>query len=111
MDKYEVAQILREIGLLIQLIDAEPLKGLAYRKAANTVEAIPDLKKSIDTHSLQSFPGIGEKISGLIVDMVQDNNLRYYHDLKQKIPEALFELLQIPGLGVRRVRVLFEKYQ
>src|SRR5690606_1550634 len=35
--------------------------------------------------------------------------LAYYDDLKGSFPPGLFELLQIPGLGPKKVKALFDK--
>ena len=40
MDQYEIAQILREIGIFIELQDEKPLKGLSYRRAAFSIEHV-----------------------------------------------------------------------
>lgn len=109
MDKYEVAQILREIGTLIELTDANPKKGISYRKAARTIESIPNLSQSVEAQTLESFPGIGKSISKLVTTLVQKGYLPYYNHLKNSVPASLLDLCQVPGLGSNKVRILYEQ--
>ncbi|MBA2727560.1 MAG: PHP domain-containing protein, partial [Parachlamydiaceae bacterium] len=108
MDKFEVAQILREIGMLVELTDINPKKGLAYRKAASTIESIPNLEKAVENETLITYPGIGKSISQMVATLVKMGTLPYYKQLKKSIPESLFELAHIPGLNLAKIRSLFE---
>ena len=108
MDKYEIAQTLREIGFIIELIDVNPKKAIAYSRAANTIESIPDLKDVVENKSLDSLPGIGKKISEMIYTLVKQNSLPYYDHLKTLIPKDLLEFAQLPGQNIRKVRILYE---
>lgn len=110
MDKYEVAQILREIGMIIELIDANPKKGLAYRKAAHTIESLNGFSKIINENSLTTLPGIGPNIAQMVITLVQKGSLSYYEKLRNQIPNSLFQLMYIPGLTLRKLRILYEKF-
>lgn len=109
MNSYEVAQILRELGILIELTDPHPEKGFAYKRAAQTIESIKDLNAYVQKKSLEDIPGIGPKIARIISSLILQKKLPYYEELKQRIPVSLFELLNIPGLNARKVRKLYEK--
>lgn len=110
MDKYEVAQILREIGIILELTDPNPKKGLAYRRAAFVVESIQDLNIAVEQESLETYSGIGKTISEMISNLVKKGSLTYYQTLKERIPESLIILAQVPGLGLNRLRFLYENY-
>lgn len=110
MDKYAVAQILREIGLAIEFLDANPKKGIAYNRAARAIEAVDDFNKILREKSLESIPGIGSTLSRMIENLVKRGNLPYHQELIRKIPEGLFELFLIPGLGIKRIRLLYETF-
>lgn len=110
MNKYAISQILREIGILIELQDKNPLKGLAYRRAANSLETVSDLEKWIQKGNLEKLPGIGSKIAKLIVLLHRNGHLSYYENLRKKVPESIYELLNIPGISVQKVRVLWQEF-
>lgn len=107
MDKYEAAQILREMALLIELTDEKPKKSIAYRRAANSIEASENFNDLLEKNALEEISGIGKKISKMIVALIQDNQLPYYTKLKNSIPNSILELLNI-GLSVKKIRELYE---
>lgn len=109
MDQFEVAQILREIGTIIELTDDQPKKGIAYRRAAQSIESIDHFE--CDEQSLMLIPGIGKSLSRMICSLMEKGYLPYYNHLKNSIPEGFFELALMPGLGTRRIRTLYEKFQ
>lgn len=111
MDKYEIAQILREIGTILELIDPNPKKGIAYRKAAHTIESMGDLPQIVEEKALETFPGIGKGISEMVTTLVQKGSLNYHTRLKEKVPQGLLELTTIPGLGLKKLRILYEEFK
>lgn len=110
MDKYAVAQILREIGMVIELTDDNPKKGIAYRRAALVVEEMEDFDQIVTDRKLELFPGIGQTISSLITTLVHKGSLPYYDELIKKIPDSIFELTLIPGLNLKKIRALYEQF-
>lgn len=109
MDKYGVAQILREMGSLIELIDENPQKSFAYRRAAHTIESLENFETEVANKTLESFPGIGQSISRMVTLLAETDHLPYYEQLKNQIPPTLLELTYIPGLGIKKLRLLYEK--
>ncbi|HBI23861.1 MAG TPA: histidinol-phosphatase, partial [Nitrospiraceae bacterium] len=70
MDKVEVARILEEIGILLELKGENPFKIKAYHNAARAIEAIEeDLKEAIDDGSLLNQKGIGKAIYEKILEL------------------------------------------
>ncbi|MBA2369517.1 MAG: PHP domain-containing protein [Candidatus Protochlamydia sp.] len=108
MNQYEAAAMLREIAALIELSDPLPQKSIAYRKAANALEAIQDINDYLQKEKLQSLPGIGPKIAEMILSLLQKEKLPYYEELKKKVPQTLLELTYIPGLTLKKIRQLYE---
>ena len=110
MDKYAIAQILREIGLVIELTDENSSKNFAYRRASKAIESERNFEKLLAEKSLESIPGIGKKIAEMIISLVKRGYLPYHQELLQRIPNTLLELLLIPGLGPKKIRALYEKF-
>src|SRR5207253_119312 len=55
---------------------------------------------------LREIPGVGEAISQKIQELIETGGLRYFERLKAEVPPTLIDLLQIPGLGPRKIQVL-----
>jgi DNA polymerase (family X) len=112
MDKKEVAQVLEEIAHLLELAGENPFKVRAYASGARAVLTFPgDLEEAVRTGELDRVKGIGKSLSGVIRELVQHGAATFHEELKSQIPPGLQELLQVPGLGPKKARVLFEKLQ
>lgn len=107
MDKYEVAQILREMAFFIELIDENPKKSIAYRRAAISIEASDDFNNLLKKNRLEEISGVGKTISRMVVSLINENQLSYYKKLKNSIPNTILELVNI-GLNTKKIRELYE---
>jgi len=110
MDKHEVAHILEDIGILLSLKNENPFKIRAYHNAARSIENLDeDLSIVVKEKRLQELPGIGVKIAKKVEKLVLTGRLPYYEKLKKSLPEGLVALLQVPGLGGKKIKLLYEK--
>lgn len=109
MDKEKVAEVLMEIGTLLELKGENPFKTRAYANAARAIEVLAEpLQKIVAENRLGEIKGIGDALQKKICELVNTGHLPYYEDLKSSFPPGLFALLQIPGLGPKKVKALFE---
>lgn len=107
MDKDRVAEILTEIGTLLELKGENPFKTRAYSNAARALETLNQpLEKLVAEGRLNEIKGIGEGIQKKVTELVSTGKLPYYEELKASIPAGLVEMLQIPGLGPKKVKAL-----
>ena len=110
MDKNKIAEILVEIGMLLELKGENPFKTRAYGNAARAIENLAEpLEKLITEDRLMEVKGIGEAISKKITELAQTGKLKYYEELKASIPPGLAEMLEISGLGPKKVKTLHDK--
>ena len=112
MDKHRVASIFTEIGLFLELKGESPFKIRAYENGARIVEMLEeDLETLVQEKRLSSIIGIGKALEQKIEELVITGQLQYYESLKSEFPATLFELFKVPGLGAKKVRVLYEKLE
>lgn len=110
MDKQQVAEILVEIGTLLELKGENPFKTRAYLNAARTIESLNDpLEQLVAEERLGEIKGIGDALQQKITELVTTGKLVYYDELKASIPAGLVELLEIPGLGPKKIQMLRQK--
>src|SRR6266480_3692613 len=110
MDKDRVAEVLNEIGTLLELKGENPFKTRAYANAARALEALTEsLDKLIAENRLGEIKGIGEALQKKITELVTTGKLAYYEELKTSIPAGLVEMLGIPGVGPKKVKALNDK--
>jgi DNA polymerase (family 10) len=110
MDKDRVAEILVEIGVLLELKGENPFKTRAYANGARTVEGLSEpLAKLVAEKRLGEIKGIGEALEQKITELVETGKLKYYDDLKASVPPGLIEMLDISGLGPKKIQALNKK--
>jgi DNA polymerase (family 10) len=110
MDKNEVAQILEQIGTLLELKGENPFKCRAYHNASRIVGALTtDINSLVQSGELKNIKGIGEGLADKISELTQTGKLKYYEDLKRSLPEGLVQMLRIQGLGPKRIKVLYDQ--
>ena len=110
MDKENVAEILSEIAVLLELKGENPFKSRAYLNAARTIESLSEpLATVIAEDRLGTIKGIGDALQQKITELVTTGKLVYFDELKASIPAGLIALLSIPGLGPKKVKALNDK--
>src|SRR5215469_4602066 len=110
MDKDQIAEILVEIGVLLDLKGENPFKSRAYANAARTLESLSEpLDKLIKEERLGEIKGIGEALQQKITALATTGKLPYYDELKASIPAGLLEVIQIPGVGPKKAKALYDK--
>ena len=105
----EVADVLEEIGRLLELKGENPFKVRAY---ANAARALGDLTEPLDAvlaeGRLREIPGIGAAIADKIVALVETGSIPLLERLRGEIPAGVLDLVAVPGLGVKRARAAYE---
>ena len=108
----EIAKIFYGIADFLKIKEVK-FKPAAYNKAAliieNLGEDIRDIYKRGGKKALEEIPGVGESMANKIEEFLKTGKVKYYEDLKKKLPVKMEELTSIEGLGPKRVKVLYQK--
>lgn len=106
----DVAELLEEIALLLELKGENAFKTRAYRNGAeaflNAEEDVMALAKEGD---LSGVKGFGKALQEKVAELVQTGSMTYYENLKGEFPEGLFELFDVSGLGPKKIKALYDK--
>jgi DNA polymerase (family 10) len=110
MQNPDIARLFDEVADLLEIKDENPFRIRAYRNAARTIrdfpESIADWVR--DAKDLTEIPGIGDDLAEKIGEFVTTGTLPLRTQLLAKLPSGLLDLLRIPGLGPKRVKLLYE---
>ena len=110
MDKDAVAEVLKEIGVLLELKGENPFKTRAYVNGARTLEGLTEpLDTLIHEERLGEVKGIGKALVEKITELFETGELEYYTNLKASIPPGLIEMLDVQGMGPKKVKALHDK--
>ena len=112
MQNAEIARLLSDVADLLEISAGNPFKVRAYRNAARTVADHPDPIAELVSggeFDLTDLPGIGGGIAKEITALVTTGTLPQRQQLVATVPPGLLELLRIPGLGPKRVKLFHEE--
>jgi DNA polymerase (family X) len=111
MQNPDIARLFDEVADLLEIKDENPFRVRAYRNAARIVRDFPrpladEVRRGGD---LTEIPGIGVDLADKIATVVATGDLPLHRQLRTKLPAGLLDLLRIPGLGPKRVKLLYGK--
>ena len=111
MIKTDIAAVLTDIATLMELKGENPFKTRAYQAGARIVESLSEdeIARRIADGTLDEVKGIGEALAQKIGELHTTGELGFYTKLKASVPAGLVELLQIPGVGPKKIRTLQAK--
>jgi len=106
----KVARIFREMADFLSLKGENPFRVRAYEKAADALEHLPGaLKELYDQGKLEGVPGLGKGMLEKIAIILDTGVLPAHEELKKEFPEGVRELLSIPDMGPKTVKLVYEK--
>jgi DNA polymerase (family X) len=105
-----VAQILDEMGTLLEVRGENPFRCRAYHNAAQALRGLTaDLSEMVADGSLAGVPGLGATMQGYVAQLVTTGHLSAYEDLRKETPPGLVALLRVPGLGPKKIKLLHDE--
>jgi DNA polymerase (family 10) len=111
MENIQIAKTFEEVADLLEIQGANPFRVRAYRNAARTIGALGTPVETMlknDRHALEELPGIGGDLADKISKMCCTGELPLLAQLTRKTPESLVAMLQIPGVGPKRAKLIYK---
>jgi len=107
----DIVDIFNEVADLLEIEGANPYRVRAYRNAARTISTLSrNVSDMVEAgEDLTEFSGIGEDLAGKIKEIVNTGDLRQLEKIEQRTPPELGDLLDVAGLGPKRVQTIYEE--
>jgi DNA polymerase (family 10) len=103
----ELARIFNEIGDMLEILGEVVFKAVAYRRVADAVERYPDdVAALFQRGEPPKLVGAGPAINAKLAELSATGRLEYHERLRTQVPDGLLEILRIPGVGPKTVRLL-----
>ena len=110
MDKKDIIDLLERIGTMLEIKGENPFKVRAYYSGARTLQTMEeDLGEVIAAGRLGDIPGIGKALTEKIENLYTTGELEFYDKLVASVPSGLMDLLEVPGLGGKKIKALHEQ--
>lgn len=108
-DNYTIADQFSLLSKLMDIHGENEFKSKSYSVAAFTIEKITTPVAEIDAAQLSAIKGIGQSAAKKIVEIVETGRLAALDDLVQKTPPGVLELLNIKGLGPKKIATIWKE--
>lgn len=110
LTNYQLAEKFRQIADLLEIKGEVIYKILAYRKAADSLEACGREAFEIwQSGSLTEIPGVGKAIAEKISELFSTGQLDFWEKLQAEVPASLIDLLQVPDVGPKKVALFWKE--
>lgn len=110
MTNREIADIFKRIGDMMDILGENRFKVLAYRRASENIVGLgQDIRAYWQAGTLQEIPGIGQAIADKIDELLTTGRLEFYERLQDQVPPGVVSLLDIPDVGPRTAKMLWEE--
>jgi len=105
-----LANLFDRIAILLEIKGENPFKVNAYRRAAeNLRRETRDIVELYKEEKLTEIPGVGKAIAQKITEILENGKLEFYDKLTAEIPERLLSLYEVPEMGPKRIKLVWEK--
>lgn len=106
----DIAEKLNHLADLLEIEGQNAFRVRAYQNAARIIAELPkDLAVLLSEGAdLNELPGIGPSIAEKVKELVNTGHLNALETLESKLPGHLADLLEVPNLGAKRVKLLHE---
>jgi len=106
----EVARVLKEIGLLLEIEGKDRFKPLAYYRGMRSISSLgEDIESVAKRGALAEIPGIGKGLSEVIKSYLETGEVEILSELRTRVPVKVLELDSIPGVGPKTIKIAYEK--
>src|SRR3990167_8856890 len=105
----EISKILEQMAQILEFL-GDPGDTFRIRAYKNVAESLLECAEPLDIlvqqKRLREIPGVGEGIAYKIEEYVKTGKVHEFELLKKAIPKGFFELLEVPFLGPKKLKVL-----
>ena len=110
MNNRQLADTFTLIGNLCEIKGEVIYVILAYRKASESLMSLPrEASDYWKEGKLREIPGVGKAIAEKIDELLTTGKLQFLENLKKEVPEELASWLAVPGLGPKKIAMIWKE--
>jgi DNA polymerase (family 10) len=109
--KEHAEKLFERMASMLDLLGEDGFRVNAFARAARALDAFPAELEPIaqDRAALEAIPGVGKKMAEKIAELAHTGTIAEHDDLARRVPQSLLQLLEIPGLGPKTVKALWDQ--
>jgi len=106
----DVSEVLDQMADMLQIAGANRFRFIAFQNAAEAIRTHSrDVNDVAADGGLQEIPGIGKGIAQDIHDLLESGTFEGLEALRKEVPAGVLEMLQIPDVGPKTVRRMWQE--
>jgi len=106
----ELARIFERMADMLEFLGDNPYRISTYRRVAEVLSELgEDVEELVRTGKIYHIHGIGQSSIEKIMEYLRTGKVSAYEELRQKVPEDLLELLEVPGVGVKTLKLAYDR--
>ena len=110
MENAVLSAIFEQMADIMEILGEDRFRINSNRKVARVIEDMPtDVEDLLAGGQLAKVPGIGKSSLAKIEEFIKTGAITAHQELLRKIPPELLELLNIPGVGPKGVKAVYEQ--
>jgi DNA polymerase (family 10) len=112
MTNADIAAVFDHVADLLEFQGGNVFRVRAYRNAARMIGGMVESLASVradPARALTDLEGIGADLAGKIEALLDTGKLPLLTELEQQVPAVVFELMRVPGLGPKKVKLLVDE--
>lgn len=100
LSNVQIAKALRQVAAAYNIKGGDLFRIRAYENAADSIEHLTSEVKDLwEEGKLDQIPGIGQSLKNHLAELFKTSKVSNWQDVKHGIPQVVFDLLDIPGVG------------
>jgi DNA polymerase (family 10) len=109
MRNADVAAMFEDIADLLEIAGENQFQVRAYRRAAESVATYMAPVEDATTAELRAISGLGPATVAKVQEFLATGRVAFLEKLREEYPRGLLELLRVPGLGPKKVQLLYRE--
>lgn len=109
MDEERLIELLKKTAYLLEFNDENKFKILAYQKGSEIIESFEGkFFEMYNSGTYKNIKGIGKGLQEFIVEFANTGTSKIYEELLEKAPKEIFEIIKIKGLGIKKLKAIYD---
>ena len=107
----QISTIFNQIADLLEIKDENVFRVRAYRNGAQTIANLSTKLSQMvkEEEDLTDINSIGDDLAAKIEEIISTGSCSYLEDLKEELSPGLLDILEIPRLGPKRVKTIYDE--
>lgn len=106
----ELSRIFERMADMLEFLGDNPYRINTYRRVSEVLSELGEnVEELVKTGKIYKIHGIGQSSVEKILEYLRTGKISAYEELRQKVPEDLLELLEVPGVGIKTLRLAYDR--